>query len=166
MQTVSHFSSIFFGATLNALHFPSFRPSSCLFMYIFCPPPGHTHKHTLTVPSFSLTRKQIVALTFTASEMRKLFVAGGSYVFIARAQHAAQPKGHKLTFYKCLRPPSLSCVDFSNDRQQRGGSNEGNEERTRGEQTCIFILFYIYCQATLGYTAIHVKCELLSFRTL
>lgn len=31
-----------------------------------------------------------------------VFTAGGSYVFIAGAQHVVQPKGQELTFTKCL----------------------------------------------------------------
>lgn len=32
----------------------------------------------------------------------EVFTAGGSYVFIAGAQHVVQPKGQELTFTKCL----------------------------------------------------------------
>lgn len=54
--------------------------------------------------------------------LRKLFIAGGLYVFIARTQHVVQPKGQGLTFSKCLcRRLFLVWIFQRTDREGREG---------------------------------------------
>lgn len=56
--------------------------------------------------------------------LRKFFIAGGLYAFIARARHVVQPEGQELTFSKCLRRlPSL--CGFYKGQAERGGSGRG-----------------------------------------
>lgn len=53
--------------------------------------------------------------------LRKLFIAGGLYVFIARTQHVAQPEGHELTFSKCLCRLLFLCGFFKGQTERGGG---------------------------------------------
>lgn len=53
--------------------------------------------------------------------LRKLFIAGGLYVFIAWTQHVAQPEGHELTFSKCLCRLLFLCGFFKGQTERGGG---------------------------------------------
>lgn len=58
--------------------------------------------------------------------LRKFFIAGGLYVFIARAQHVVQPKGQELTFSKCLCRFLFLCGFFKGHRERGGRGRSEN----------------------------------------
>lgn len=95
----------FFCATLNTLQFPSFRPSS----YFFSPLNFREMNSNIY---FYCQGDEVV--------LRKLFLAGGLYVFIARTQHVVQPKGQELTFSKCLCRCLFLCGVFQWQTERRG----------------------------------------------
>lgn len=109
MQTVSHFSSIFF----------FFVPRWTLCSFQASDP------HLI----FVLQKKKWIAAFYFDCQgddvvLRTFFIAGGLYAFIARARHVVQPEGQELTFSKCLRRlPSL--CGFYKGQAERGGSGRG-----------------------------------------
>lgn len=122
MQTVSHFSSIFFGATLNALQFPSFRQSFFLLL--------------LSLHFLSQEMNSSIYFDCKGDEvvLRKLFITRGLYVFMARTQHAVQPEGQELTFSKCLCRRLLLVWIFQRTHSE---GREGVEMTTCLIVTCI-----------------------------
>lgn len=84
MQIVSLFSSVFL---CYVKHFAVSRIQTLiLFFSLFL--------YTSWIAAFTLTGDQVA--------LRKLFIVGGLYMFIAQRQHVVQPKGQELTFSKCL----------------------------------------------------------------
>lgn len=109
MQTVSHFSSIFF-FLCHVEHFAVSKLQT-LILFLFSRKKNESQHFTLTVREMM-------------SYSGRFFIAGGLYAFIARARHVVQPEGQELTFSKCLRRlPSL--CGFYKGQAERGGSGRG-----------------------------------------
>lgn len=120
MQTVSHFSFIFFGATLNTLHFPSFRPSSYL-----CSP--NSLREMSSSIYFDCQGDDVV--------LRKFLQRGAHMCLLL--EHVVQPKGQELTFSKCLCR-LLPLCGFLKETEQKG---RGSAKKTFLIFTFVLMLF-------------------------
>lgn len=119
MQTVSHFSSIYFCATLNSLQFPSVRPSSLLFLW-----KRNENQQILLLP----VRWGCAQEAFRS---RRLI-----HVHRFNTTCGCTPRGKRWHFLNASAA-FFTRVDFSNDKTEKGG----REAQTCVVSVCIFKLF-------------------------